>query len=178
MNKDTSQVAWEEDECVTKPELTRLLAQRDLSHERDLPEPFRGPVVGRLVGLLNDCVPIVSFPGQRASAAIAARSTVTLRCEHIGSELILLFEENDPMRPLIVGRLEPATSLAKQSPEHVHVDADGERLTISADEQLVFRCGKASITLTRAGKILLQGTYISTHASGIQRIKGAAVQIN
>jgi hypothetical protein len=58
------------------------------------------------------------------------------------------------------------------------VDADGERLVVSAAGQIVLLCGKASITLTKARKALIQGTYVSTHSIGVNRVKGASVQIN
>ena len=51
-------------------------------------------------------------------------------------------------------------------------------LVVSAEKELVFRCGQASITLTRAGKVLLRGTYPSSRSSGANRIKGGSVQIN
>ena len=38
--------------------------------------------------------------------------------------------------------------------------------------------GKASITLTREGKVLIRGTYLSSRSSGVNRIKGGSVQIN
>ena len=40
------------------------------------------------------------------------------------------------------------------------------------------RCGEASITLTRAGKVLIRGAYVLSRSSGANRIKGAAVEIN
>ena len=63
-------------------------------------------------------------------------------------------------------------------PAQVDVDVDGQRMIISAKEQLVLRCGKASITLTKAGKLILQGTYVSSQSSGVLRIKGGSVHIN
>jgi hypothetical protein len=60
----------------------------------------------------------------------------------------------------------------------VEVDADGERMTVTAKEELVLRCGEASITLTKAGKVLIRGTYVSSRSSGVNRIKGGAVHIN
>jgi hypothetical protein len=63
-------------------------------------------------------------------------------------------------------------------PETVEVDKDGERLVVSAKEQLVLRCGKASVTLTKAGKVLIQGSYVLSRSSGVNRIKGASVQLN
>jgi hypothetical protein len=43
---------------------------------------------------------------------------------------------------------------------------------------MVLRCGKASITLTRAGKVLIQGSYVLSRSTGVNRVKGGAVQIN
>ena len=40
------------------------------------------------------------------------------------------------------------------------------------------RCGDASITLTRAGKVIIKGNYILSRSSGYNKIKGAAVDIN
>ena len=55
---------------------------------------------------------------------------------------------------------------------------DGERLIFRANEEIVLRCGKASITLTKAGKIILRGAYVLSRSSGVNRIKGGSVQIN
>ena len=60
----------------------------------------------------------------------------------------------------------------------MEVDADGQRLMITAKEQLILRCGKASITLTKAGKVLIQGTYVSNRSSGVMRVKGGSIQLN
>ena len=65
-----------------------------------------------------------------------------------------------------------------RQPGKVEVNADGERLVVSAKEQLVLRCGKATITLSKAGKVLIEGTYISSRSSGVNRIKGGSVQLN
>ena len=75
--------------------------------------------------------------------------------------------------------LRGATGLAaRRSPAQVEVDADGERMIVSADEQLVLRCGKASITLTKAGKVLIEGAYVLSRSTGVNRIKGGSVQLN
>jgi hypothetical protein len=60
----------------------------------------------------------------------------------------------------------------------VDVDADGQRLIVSAKEQLVLRCGKASITLTKAGKVLIEGSYVLSRSTGVNRLKGGSVQLN
>jgi hypothetical protein len=51
-------------------------------------------------------------------------------------------------------------------------------MIVSAKEQLVLRCGKASITLTKAGKVLIRGEYVQSRSSGVNRIRGGSVQIN
>jgi hypothetical protein len=62
--------------------------------------------------------------------------------------------------------------------QHARIDVDGEQLIFSADKEIVLKCGKVSITLTRAGKIILGGTYLSGCSSGVNRIKGGSVQID
>jgi len=61
---------------------------------------------------------------------------------------------------------------------NIEVDADGRRLVVKARDKLVLRCGQASITLTRAGKVLIDGTYVSSRATGTNRVKGASIQLN
>ena len=51
-------------------------------------------------------------------------------------------------------------------------------LSIDAAREIVLRCGESSITLTRAGKIILKGKYVSSHSAGVNRIKGGSIQIN
>ena len=43
---------------------------------------------------------------------------------------------------------------------------------------MVLRCGKASITLTKAGKVLIEGSYVLSRSTGVNRIKGGSVQLN
>lgn len=139
-----------------------------------------GVIIGELVGMKDEGrTPLVVYSGQSGSAALAARSVVDLHGPHIGNKVVLLFEGGDPQKPIVMGVLREAEGwpLAEQ-PGQVEVDADGERLIVSAKEQVVIRCGKASITLTKAGKVLIQGTYVLCHSSGVSRIKGGAVLIN
>jgi hypothetical protein len=137
-------------------------------------------VIGTLVGFRDDGrVPLVLFPGQSGSSALAAVAVVDVHESHIGCQVVLLFEAGNPCRPIIMGllRQERARTLPEQ-PGTVQVDADGERMTVTAQEQLVLRCGKASVTLTKAGKIIVEGSYISNRSSGVLRIKGGSVQMN
>ena len=144
------------------------------------PNAISGVRIGVLVGLKDDGrTPLVVFPGQHGSAAVPARATLDLHGAHIGREVVLMFEDGDAQQPIILGCLPQKDGWpAPDRPGQVEVDADGERLLVTAKEQLVLRCGKATITLTKAGKVLIQGTYVSSRSSGVNRIKGGSVQIN
>ena len=142
--------------------------------------PIKGVRVGVLVGITDDGrTPLVIFAGQQGSAAVAARTTIDVQGSHVGRDVVLMFEDGDPGQPIMMGCLAPQEGwpLADR-PGQVEVDADGERLLVTAKDQLVLRCGKASITLTKDGKVLIQGTYVSTRSSGVMRIKGGSVQLN
>ena len=141
---------------------------------------FGGVVIGELLALAdNGATPLVRFPGQIGTSAVAARTSVDLHGPHIGAALVLVFENADPARPIVLGVLRGATGWPlEDKPAQVSVDADGERMIVSAREQLVFRCGKASITLTRAGMVLVEGTYVSSKSTGSNRIKGGSIQLN
>ena len=137
-------------------------------------------VVGELVGITAEGqTPLIIFHGQIGTAAIAARSVVDLQGTHIGRQVVLVFENADPAKPIVMGILRDGGSSALgPRAGTVELDRDGERMIVAAKEQLVLRCGKARLTLTREGKVLIEGTYISSRSSGVNRLKGGSVQIN
>jgi Domain of unknown function (DUF6484) len=137
-------------------------------------------IIGKLLALAEDgATPLVRFPGQTGAGALRARTSVDLHGPHIGASVVLALENGDPNRPIVLGVLRDQVGwpLATK-PAQVDVDVDGERMIVSAREQLVLRCGKASITLTKAGKVVIEGTYVSSRATGVNRVKGGSVQLN
>jgi hypothetical protein len=58
------------------------------------------------------------------------------------------------------------------------VIVDGERLVLRAGREIEIRCGDASIVLTKAGKVLIKGTFVLSRSRGANKIKGAHVAIN
>lgn len=139
-----------------------------------------GVRVGMLISLGNNGItPLVTFAGQLGAAAVVARPALRLLDNHVGGEVVLMFEGGDPRKPIVMACLSsPHAWPSSTPPGQVEVDVDGERLSITAKEQLVLRCGNASITLTKAGKVLIQGAYVSSRSSGANRIRGGSVQIN
>jgi hypothetical protein len=139
-----------------------------------------GAVVGELVALADEgCTPLVVYPGQPGTAALRARSVVDLHGPHIGRPVVLMFERGDATRPLVMGVVrQPGVWPLPALPGQVEVDVDGERMLVTAKDQLVLRCGAASITLTRAGKVLIAGSYVLSRSSGLNQIDGASVHLN
>jgi len=143
------------------------------------PGSLPSAVRGVLAGFDENGEPLVDFLRNPGGRPVPASAAVRLLPDDAGRDAVLVFEDGDPNRPIILGVVRPQGSepQAKQrSP--VEVTADGERVTVTAAEQIVLRCGHASITLTRAGKVLIRGAYLLSRSSGVNRIKGGSVQIN
>lgn len=144
------------------------------------PDPLTGIIIGELIGMTNEGrTPLVCYSGQPGTAALHARTTVDLHGKHIGCQVVLMFEAHNPAKPIIMGVLQDEKDWPlDQRPDQIEVNADGERMIVRAKEQLELRCGKASITLTKAGKVLIKGNYVLSRSSGVNRIKGGSVQLN
>ena len=136
-----------------------------------------GMRVGRLVAIQDNLVPFVLFPGRKPTAAIAARTIVMLSTQDIGRDVLISYIDNDLNQPVVMGCLRDESARADGVP-HTQIGVDGKTLEVTAKEEIVLRCGKSSITLTRAGKIIIRGTYVISRSSGVNRIKGGTVEIN
>lgn len=142
--------------------------------------PLPAVVVGELIALADDgYTPLVLFPGQPGTSALRARTVLDLHALHIGRQVVLMFDGGEASRPMVMGVLCPSAGWQlRKPPGLLEVDTDGRRLVVSAKEQLLLRCGKASITLTSAGKVLIQGSYLLSRSTGANRVKGGSVQLN
>ncbi|APG93876.1 MULTISPECIES: DUF6484 domain-containing protein [Sinorhizobium/Ensifer group] len=139
----------------------------------DTRERIEGVVIGILLGF-EAGAPLVVFPGNPRETALPARSLADLTSVTIGAEVALLFEGGDPARPLVVGRIvEPARKTSTPN-----VVRDGERVRITGDERIELRCGKATIIMEKDGHITIRGTYVTSHASAANRIRGGSVNLN
>lgn len=163
----------QEHEIIPEPALAEARADKGEGETGTL----EGVVIGVLAGFDSDNRPLVAFPANPAPGCIVARSTIRFGENDIGRELALLFEGGNPALPLIIGRIQhPEENALAKAP--MKAELDGERIVLSADKEIVLKCGKASITLTRAGKVLIRGAYLLSRSSGANRIKGGSVQIN
>lgn len=55
---------------------------------------------------------------------------------------------------------------------------DGKTVSLEAQDEIVLKCGRSSLTLRRNGEVVLRGVRVLSRASQTQRIRGASVQIN
>jgi Domain of unknown function (DUF6484) len=148
--------------------------------EAKSPATEAGVAIGLLMGFDAAGAPLVVYPGNRSEQAVPARTTAQLAPADVGGEVALLFEDGDLTRPLVIGRIlhpEPNSTPASRR-EPAPAQEDHERIELTAAREIVLRCGRASITLTRAGKILLRGAYIFSRSTGVNKIKGGSVQLN
>jgi len=129
--------------------------------------------IGTLIGIDTGGLPLVQFEGNAPNAPVPAQATAQFDRTHIGRAVAVLFIAGDPARPLVIGLV----AVPNPSSQSAAVPAP-ETLTLTAEREIVLRCGKASLVLTRAGKLLARGAYLSLRSTGMHRITGASVQIN
>lgn len=137
-------------------------------------------VLGIIVGLEDTGTPLVIYPNNEDESAIAANTTIPITHNDIGRTVALLFESGDFQKPIVIGVVQnPAIDAAQVNPgEFMHSYKDGKRLTIRANEELKFICGKASITLTKDGKVTINGEYIVSQSNGPNKMQGASIHLN
>jgi hypothetical protein len=139
----------------------------------DTVQSIEGVVIGQFIGFGEEG-PLVVFAGNPSETAVPARSLTELTAEAVGTEVALLFQDGDPGRPLIVGRIvEPVRKTSGP-----RVIREGDSLRITGDERIELRCGKATIILEKDGHITIRGTYVTSHASAANRIRGGSVNLN
>ena len=139
-----------------------------------------GLSIGRLLALVDEGrTPLVSFAGQPGTGALRARSVVDLHRSHVGQDVVLGFELRDPSRPIIMGVVRGQSEWPlSETPGQVTLEADGQRMVVVADRELVLRCGKASVSLRYDGRVEIRGENILTQAAGPNRIRGGSVELN
>jgi len=107
---------------------------------------------------------------------LIAQTTIPIGKKDVGTDVVVFFMASDPARPIIMGRLLSGPAATERN--IVEMKIDGQRICIEADEEIVLSSGKASITLTRAGKVVIRGEYILSRSTGVNQIKGGSIQLN
>jgi hypothetical protein len=139
--------------------------------------------VGRLVKLDADGLPLVDYQGN-TSGPLPAILAVPLDREGLQAaanahaEVVLLFDGGDPLKPILLGLVQPTVPTSPAPSQVLDVKIDGRSVSFEAREEITLRCGNASITLRKNGKVAIRGAFVESHATGTNRIKGASVKVN
>jgi len=139
--------------------------------------------VATLVGISSKGQALVWHAWCADTAFVEARSCVAIGQHDVGSEVVIAMAGSDVTKPIVIGLIRDAVGSApgdssRSGPSFKHIEVDGDRVLISAEREITLKCGDSSLTLTREGKLLLRGSYISSRSSGVNRVKGASVEIN
>ena len=159
-------------------------------HSIRAPKKISGSRIGHIHGVDEDGRLLVDFQGNLAGP-LHARFAASLKHKFdkaplpTNDQVLIMFENADPLSPIVIDTLcdkiepiEKKNDIELRTSATDHVSIDGKHIRFDAKEQIELRCGKSSITLTRAGKILIRGAYLLSRASGVNSIKGGSVQLN
>jgi len=134
-------------------------------------------ILARLVALGPDGDPWISCAGERDEPR-RARTTVALAPTSVGRDVLVCFAGQDRI-PVVLGVLiAPGDLLGEAAASSPDLLIDRQRIVLSAQQEVVLRCGKATITLTTDGKVAIKGADIVSTAGRVNRIRGGAVKIN
>jgi len=136
------------------------------------------PLAARLVGFSASEQPLIVLDADPSAAPQPARSLCELASADIGSELLLVHTDGHRSHPVILGKMLPHPRRDAPADDQLDIQVDGKQITLEARERLELKCGKAHLSMEADGRIKIQGGYILSHASGINRIRGAAIKAN
>lgn len=186
---DSSRLKVDTTEEEYLKEQTDVLADvlgKPIKTEKDI----AGPQIGTIVDITSEGCIMVEYQAY-SQGPVLAQLTSTVRDRIVQQKLrvpqkvLLVFENDRPECPIIIDTLHTATTETEDvqkldvevgRPQEVTVD--GKRISFNALEEVVLRCGKASITLTSEGRVIIRGAHVVSRSTGANKIKGGSVQIN
>jgi len=148
--------------------------------------------IGIVIDISSTGSPLIDYPGNSSNSPVPALATVDINQASIGRQVAILFANGDLTQPVVIGLIRnmvdsfsdneklDANSNNKeiQNLKSIDVKVDEENLVFSAKNQVTFKCGKASITLTKAGKVIISGEYVISKSTGVNSLKGGSIQLN
>ncbi len=186
---DSSEALDNRDSDAPQDEALKIMLSKPIGESKkgvELPESkkIEGVVIGSVVASNDEQSIGIDYPGNPSGHPLQVTSIVAVGKHDIGKEVALVFEGGDPFRPILMGFIQhpeqtgDSATATNERANYPDATLDGKRLEFKADNEIVLRCGKSSITLTRAGKIIIRGEYLLNRSTGVNKIKGGSVQIN
>ena len=121
----------------------------------------------------------ITHPINQDKAIALADTIIDLNQDHNGSDVLVVFDAGNINKPIVTGIVKSLIKAKNLNSQAVSFQkGKQETLRFEADQEIVFKCGKSSITLTKAGKVLIRGAYLLSRSSGANRIKGGSVHLN
>jgi len=148
--------------------------------------------------------PFVDFSVNPNDKSLCAITTLVLTEQHVNRQVALLFKDGDLAHPIVIGLIHsplqamidnfedqqneiPNSLKTECENDNVELAAnfktddilvEGKKVIFEAQDEMIFKCGESSITLTKEGKVLIRGKYLLNRSSGVNRIMGGSVQVN
>lgn len=175
----------------------------DSVDEKNRPNICSGEVfIAALTGVDENGVAQIKCNELFGDALCAASSTIVIEPRIFGRQVALMFLSGDIKQPVIIGVIR--TPLIDMLDSYISIDSgkdeeleqraknivlddsvDGltytqtdKKIVLEAAEEICLKCGDASITLAKDGKISIRGKYILNRSTGLNRIMGGSVDIN
>lgn len=99
---------------------------------------------------------------------------------HPGDTVLLVSDENGESG-YVLGVVQPYLPVREISQDNGHLANGNEPLPeikLNASERIELRCGQSSLTMNKEGTVIVKGAKVVSRSSGVNKIKGATVQIN
>ena len=146
------------------------------------------PSEGIQTGIVDSITPegmIVVKSGASKISCYFIRSSAIPPDITIGDSVAWTPSSSEKGSGYVLGLIEPyqpkadrlAEKFTKQKTPNI-TSIEDEVIRIKADKGLVIECGKSSIILSKDGKLQLKGNELLSRARGMNKIKGAGVNIN
>ena len=145
-------------------------------------------VVGIVTGINESGLTSVAFACNSSEVPVQAKSVVQLTNRDVGRQVVLMFENGDVNSPVVLGLIQDQSNPAGEELSVIEKDEQTEKIPdtliiedaskLTASKGLRLECGESSVTLTSAGKIIVQGNEIVTRSTGCTRLKGLSVELN
>jgi len=133
---------------------------------------------GTLVEIKTDGTLLVRPDGDPAGI-VACDALVSSGPLHPGATVVYAMPPSSQHRGCVLGAVGPYRPPSGQSNEdNPHLVADKTTIELTADTKLVLKCGEGSISIGQDGTIIIKGARILSRSKGVNKIKGASVQIN
>jgi hypothetical protein len=157
-------------------------------------------LVGKVVSINDHGNPMIAYDEATQTLPVEALTTVPLDVASIGKDVAVSFAQNQGGIPIVMGVIRrilddvisqqteliiPTEDVQDETNNSSNTEVakpeiivDGNKLELSAAEEITLRCGKSSITLNKNGKILIKGEHMLNRTSGSYKIKSGSIQLN